>query len=211
MTDDPNIALMTGIHAKLGATIAAACKMSSAQPDFLAALIANESGGDSNAKRFERGVLDSLWSVLQGRTANFGSIGRADLVRYILPTPGDLSQPTDLFAYISGHVTAAMQRMDGLATSWGVTQIMGYEGIALGFETSVLQDPTSALHYTCRMLADFAHRFDLDMGKDYWELFACWNTGRPHAQTTDLNYCPNGMARAQIYKHLLDESVIGDS
>ena len=68
-----------GIHAKLGATIAAACKMSSAQPDFLAALIANESGGDSNAKRFERGVLDSLWSVLMGRSAHFGSIGLQDI------------------------------------------------------------------------------------------------------------------------------------
>ena len=199
MTDDPNIALMTGIHAKLGATIAEACKMSSAQPDFLAALIANESGGDSNAKRFERGVLDSLWAVLMGRTANFGSIGLQDISRYIRPPLEPVSD---------GH---EFKRLDSLATSWGVTQIMGYEGIALGFDVAALTDPARALGYTCRMLADFAHRFDLDLGKDYADLFTCWNTGRPHAQTADPNYVANGLARAQIYRHLMDESVIGDS
>jgi hypothetical protein len=202
MTDDPNIALMTGIHAKLGATIAAACKMSSAQPDFLAALIANESGGDSNAKRFERGVLDSLWSVLQGRAANFGSIGMDDINSYIML---NLVLPPTA-AEVRNWFTDSLQRLDSLATSWGVTQIMGYEGIALGFDVAALTDPARAMGYTCRMLADFARRFDLDLGKDYADLFTCWNTGRPHAQTADPNYVANGLARAQIYKHLLDEA-----
>ena len=87
-----------------------------------------------------------------------------------------------------------------------MTQIMGYEGIALGFDVAALTDPARALGYTCRMLADFAHRFDLDLGKDYADLFTCWNTGRPHAQTADPNYAANGLARAQIYKHMLDEA-----
>jgi hypothetical protein len=46
---DPNIALMNTIRAKWGASIDAACALSSVKPEFLAALIANESGGNPDA------------------------------------------------------------------------------------------------------------------------------------------------------------------
>jgi len=56
---------MQSIKDKFGAVIDDACKDSSVPPEFLAALIANETGGNPNAKRFERGVLASLWEILQ--------------------------------------------------------------------------------------------------------------------------------------------------
>ena len=199
---DPNTLLMESIHEKFGAAIAEASKTSSVPQEFLAALVAGESGGNPDAKRFERGVLASLWEVLQGRAAAFGSIGRTDLIKYVSPLPGDLQSPADLWSFVSGHITTAMQRLDSLATSWGLTQIMGYEGIPFGCEANVFTDPISGLHYTCRMLADFATRQDLDLTKDFSELFDCWNTGRPHAPTADPQYIPNGLARMEIYRGL---------
>jgi hypothetical protein len=193
---------MQSIKDKFGAVIDDACKDSSVPPEFLAALIANETGGNPNAKRFERGVLASLWEILQGRTAAFGSIGRTDVLKFIAPAPGDLQPPSDIWSFISGSITGAMQRLDSLATSWGLTQIMGYEGIPFGCETSVFTDPLSSLHYTLRMLAEFENRFQLDPTKDFDEMFRCWNSGRPHAATSDPQYSPNGLARMQIYKGL---------
>src|SRR5216684_9160825 len=64
-------------------TIMGACEASSIPPAFLAALIAGESGGKNDAKRFEPAVLHALWEVLLGRKAAFGSIGRADLVAFV--------------------------------------------------------------------------------------------------------------------------------
>jgi hypothetical protein len=183
---DPNIALMTSIRAKWGAAIEAACAASSVKPEFLAALIANESGGNPDAKRFEKNVLTQLWEVLQGRQAAFGSIGRGDLQT----------------AIAASNSLAMLSAIDDLATSWGLTQIMGYEVIALGVPITSLQSGAPSLPIACRMLADFAKRFDLDPASNFSELFDCWNTGRPHSPTADPNYIPNGLARAQIYLDL---------
>jgi hypothetical protein len=203
---DANTLLMTTIRAKFGAAIAAACEASSVQPEFLAALIANESGGNPDAKRFEKGVLDQLWNVLQGREAAFGSIGRNDLLQYI--SAGSVSFPGGA-SNADASISVALQRLDNLATSYGVTQIMGYEAIPFDIQATAIIDPAAALHYTTRMLADFAQRFDLDLTKDFSELFDCWNSGRPHAPTADPQYIPNGLRRMAAYKAL--ESAPEDS
>jgi hypothetical protein len=184
---DPNIALMTSIRAKWGAAITAACASSSVKPEFLAALIANESGGNPDAKRFEKNVLAQLWEVLQGRQAAFGSIGRNDLI-----------------LHCSAVTLNALTQIDQLATSWGLTQIMGYETIALGVPISTLQSAAPSLPQACRMLGEFAERYQFDVASDFTDLFNCWNTGRPKnmAATTDARYIPNGLARAQIYAGL---------
>jgi hypothetical protein len=165
---------------------------------FLAALIANESGGDANAKRFEPLVLIALWKVLLGRTAAYGSIGGQDIVKFVafaanIPVVAPRLLPADAF-----------QRLDSLATSWGLTQIMGYEAIAfqLGATVDALKKPDTELPITVRMLKQFAERNALDLAKDFDQLFDCWNTGRPHAQTADPQYIPNGLARMKIYEAL---------
>jgi hypothetical protein len=51
--------------------------------EFLAALTANESGGDPQANRFEPGVYQHLKSVAEGLTASYGSIGKSLLYKEI--------------------------------------------------------------------------------------------------------------------------------
>jgi hypothetical protein len=84
---------------------------------------------------------------------------------------------------------------------------MGYEAIAFHLDGAArLADPASELPVTLRMLADFAHRFGLDLTASSstaaGELFDCWNSGRPHAPTVDPQYIPNGLARMKIYQQL---------
>lgn len=186
--------LMRTIHEKWGTTIHDACTRSTVPEDFLAALVANESAGDENAKRFEKNVLAQLWQVLMGRAAAFGSIGRDDLLKFADPSPG-FSHPT----------MAAFQRIDTIATSWGLTQIMGYEAIALQVPLSYLTLPERSLGVTLKMISGFAASKDLDVTKNSAELLDCWNTGRPHAPTADPQYIPNGLSRMQLYRAILNE------
>ena len=79
MTDQE---LMQSIKTKWGALIDAACKHSSVPPAFLAALVANESGGNPDAKRFEPGVLAQLFAVLLNRKAFYGSIARENIIAF---------------------------------------------------------------------------------------------------------------------------------
>lgn len=206
------VALMQSIREKYHAIIEAICGapilISGAlpavppgvKPEFLAALIAGESGGNPDAKRFEGGVLVSLWQVLQGRKAHFGSIGAQDLRLHLLS-----GETPHVVGGVPAEVDSALGRLDELATSWGLTQIMGYESIAFGVPVPSLMSPVSGLQITCRMLAQFAQRKQLDLGKSFPELFDCWNTGRPHAPTADPAYIPRGLARLDLYRELLEE------
>lgn len=196
----PEVKLMTRIRDEWGAAIAEACKASTVPEAFLAALVANETGGDPNAKRFEHGVLAALWEVFQGRKAAYGSIGRDTLLQHVgLAVGADPALSPHNFA---GMFAAALQFVDGLATSWGLTQVMGYEAIVFGVSFSDLQNPVFGLRVSLRMLAQFAERYELDLAKNFSELLDCWNTGRPHSPTADPQYIPNGLARMQIYQEL---------
>jgi hypothetical protein len=218
---DANTALMTKIRAEWGDTIVLACASSSVPPSFVGALVANESGGDASAKRFERGVLDSLWEVLLGRTPAYGSLDRDKLLGFLCPPSslGDIAIDTPANdAPFTGDARAvvsdSMQRLDGLATSWGLTQVMGYEAIAFHLDgVQRLQDPAGELPITLRMLADFASRFGLDLtaGTDAAAsaLFDCWNSGRPHAPTADPQYIPRGLARMKIYAGFSPATAVG--
>ena len=204
MSDADRI-LMADIENKWGSVIADVCKSSSVPPAFVAALAANESGGDASAKRFEGAVLVTLWKVLLGRTAAYGSIRTADLVKFITGTrTGAVVAPQSLPA-------DAFQRLDALATSWGLTQIMGYHVFDLNFWTdrmsmtpqSGLSDPHDNLVAAAQLLAQFAQRFNLDATKDFSEMFRCWNTGEPNGTTHDPAYVPNGLARMALYAQLV--------
>jgi hypothetical protein len=191
--------LMQSIKAKWGAMITAACSMSSVPAAFLAGLIANESGGNPLAKRFESHVLLALWEVLLGRKTSYGSIGRAGLVQFVsgasLPVyTAPATLPADTY-----------QRFDSLATSWGLTQIMGYEVLDSQLNSGPidnLKTPPADLVVTLRMMTQTAARIGVDVTKDFSEMFDFWNTGRPHAPTADPQYIPNGLERMKIYAQL---------
>jgi hypothetical protein len=193
MTD---LELMQSLKERFGETITAACSGTSVPAAFLAALIANESGGNVNAKRFEHTVLAAIWEVLLGRKAAYGSIARASLVGYVtgISVPA-INVPANLPAN-------AFQRVDALATSWGLTQIMGYHALEFGVEINNLISPGGGLDIATKMLAGFAHQFSLDVTKDFEALLRCWNGGHPTAQTFDPQYVPNGLARMNLYAGL---------
>jgi hypothetical protein len=185
--------LMQSIKAKWNGAITEACSTSSVPAGFLAALIANESGGDVNAKRFEKGVLAALWEVLLGRKAAYGSIGGKDLLQFITqPKEFPVNTPLAIPSY-------TCERLDSLATSWGLTQIMGYEAIAFHSSVTAVKTPETSLVISLQMLAQFAGRFGLDVTKDFSQLFDCWNSGRPHAPTADPQYIPNGLGRMKLW------------
>lgn len=193
---DPNLELMQKIKAEWGLQIAAACDLSSVPAAFLAALIANESGGNINAKRIEHSVLASLWEVLLGRTAAYGSIKRLDLVAYITGlTAPPINQPANL----PGD---AFQRLDALAASWSLTQIMGYHALEFDVTIARLASAEGNLSVATQMLVKFAAQFSLDVAKDFEALFRCWNGGHPTAKTFDPQYVPNGLARMALWSSL---------
>ena len=201
MSDAQNKALMISIREKWGVEIMTACESSSVPPSFLAALIANESGGDPNAKRFERNVLISLWNLLQGRSPAYGSIRRDDVFDYIAAPDSKLTEISS--AGFRVLISNALQQLDSLATSWGLTQVMGYEALPFA-SREFWKDPEGSLRISLRMLGDFAEHFGLDLKNDSAQLFDCWNTGRPHRPTADPKYIPNGLMRMAIYQELLD-------
>jgi hypothetical protein len=193
--------LMQSIKTAWGAAIADACSTSSIPENFLAALIAGESGGHNDARRFEKNVLLSLWEVLLGRKAAFGSIGRADLVKFTA-AQSTLSLGLAGARGIDSLPPDAFQRVDGLATSWGLTQIMGYHVLGAGLTLDDLRDPAKHLRFALTMLTGFAHQFQLDVTREFDELFRCWNTGRPDGTTFDPAYVNNGLARMAVWTSL---------
>jgi len=187
-----------------GGRIRVACRASSIPENFLAALVAGESGGDFNAKRFEPAVFTHLWEVCVGRKAAYGSIGGRDLLLYVMPkSVSELRSDGATTATISDAVTIAMQRLDSLATSWGLTQIMGYNVLEVGKTVDTLRDPDGNLNFAIAMLTRFAARFHLDVTKDFADLFRCWNTGQPDGKTFDPNYVINGLNRMAVWPQVL--------
>ncbi len=194
MTD---LELMQSLKAQYRATIAAAAAVSSVPAAFLAALVANESGGNANAKRFEPHVLAALWEVLLGRKEAYGSIARLSVVGYV--TGVSVPPSSSIAATLPAN---AFQRVDALATSWGLTQIMGYHALEFGTTIDDLKTPATGMRITTLMFAAFSRSFQLDLAKDFEALLRCWNGGHPTAPTFDPNYVPNALRRMDLWNSL---------
>jgi len=73
----------------------------------------------------------------------------------------------------------------GLATSWGLMQVMGATARVLGFDgpfLSALTDPKTGLDYGCRLLARLRDRHYARLG---WPgVVAAYNAGSPRLTTT---------------------------
>jgi hypothetical protein len=190
-------ALMEQLYAQYRAPIAAAAHSSSVPEALLAALIANESGGDPKAQRYEREVFLTLAEVLLGKRAQYfpagahHPLGVQDLLPFVEPPGITMAFPTGL------------GRLSELATSYGLTQIMGWHALEFSKPFSVLlNDPRGQLDFTVTLLSYFAERYQLDPAKEFAELFTCWNCGRPDGQTFDPHYVSNGLARMALYEDI---------
>ena len=211
-------------------------------PEFLAALTANESGGDPHATRFEPGVYQHLKNVAEGRATNYGSVGKSLLYKEIqresatgptdtahavatvtqadehhLPSPASApAPPARAESYHADHLNAAFATVSApalsvledaairrLATSWGLTQIMGYHMLGRPEPVEKLCDPAFHYRMAVQMIEEFAVRFHLDPQRDFEALFRCWNTGRPDGKTFDPAYAEKGMRRIEICRQLL--------
>src|ERR1700739_4933932 len=165
---------------------------------FLAGLISNESGGNAAAKRFEPRVLSQLWGVSLGHKAKDGSIDNKTLNSFIFDLP-----IASLVPPVIPNTT--FQNLDWLATSWGLTQIMGYHCLEPGApfaRPEDLQDPEKSLRATLWLMGNFCAVFHLDPTKDFSAMLHCWNAGNPDAPTFDPNYVPNALRRMAVYPGL---------
>jgi hypothetical protein len=206
MKMDPNTTLMQKIQAQWGAAIAGVCKTSSVPPAFIAALIANESEGNADAKRFEPLVAGNLAAVVCGKAAAFDvpgsrrALGAQDLLAYLKSAGG--ANNTDIIAN-------AFIGLGDLATSWGLTQIMGFHALMWEVSLSLIWGAANApgqLAFTLNMLAFCAQQNQIDLTMpdqvSASEFFTWWNCGRINGKTYDPMYVPNGLDRMRIYSQL---------
>jgi len=163
---------------------------------FLAALVANETGGNADAIRFEPAVFSELAEVVLGKRKAYTPAGiqhplvRTELLNYV--EPAGMSDFTD-----------CLDRLAELATSRGLTQIMGWHAVEMArpMPTPILM-PTYYLQFTVELLAYFANRYKLDQSQNFPELFRCWNAGKPEGPTFDPHYVSNGLTRMDLYAQL---------
>ncbi len=185
-------ALMAYIHGRWGTLIGSAISNSKTRisESFLAALIANESGGDADAKRLEKPIFAELIKLSQGRIPNWGSITISDIQ------------------------SLSYDELMDIATSWGLTQVMGYHTLGTGRPARDLAEPEFNIIKSISILESFARRWKLDSATQPEKLFSVWNTGRPNGKTYDPNYIPRGILRMGIYEKILAgghlKSEIGD-
>lgn len=190
---DAEVLMMDSIRKRHGATIAAAVAGSSVRPEFLAALCGNESSGDERAVRFEPAVFGKILEVCAGKRAEYKPAG-------IKVPLGAL----DITVSLPIPFSEALPRIVTLATSHGLTQIMGWHCLEFGRDFGILATPAGQLRFTIELLAWFAHLYNLDLGTDDEALLRCWNTGNPAGLTYDSRYVPKALQRAAIYKQLIE-------
>lgn len=201
-------ALMRRISARWGALIREVLSRSSIPEPFLAALIASESGGDPQAQRFEPAAYRRLKALVEGGAAAWGRLSKASLEAEVGETLGHRS-PEYHELRLNGRYQlrygAALREMTdellrACATSWGLTQIMGYHQVGRDGTPWDLLDPKTNLARAVELLAEFAEAYQLDLRSEFSALLASWNTGRPNGVTFDPQYIPRTLARLKIYE-----------
>lgn len=191
------------VYERCQLAMARAVEGSLVRVDFLGALVANESGGNQDAAHFEEWVYRRLYEVAAGQEQALGSIGRAQLTTFLRAN----AEPAGAQFVAALPVDAGMeQAIRQLSTSWGYTQIMGYQVIGRGERTATLLDPVFHFHLAVELLVGFARRFGLNLGADFEALFRCWNTGRPEGETSNPAYVALGLRRCALYRELMEQT-----
>jgi hypothetical protein len=200
--------LMRRVRARCAAIIRETCKYSSVPAEFLAALTANESRGDPAAARFEPAVYRHLKAVAEGKCPAYSGIRRESLdseIEEMLHPKAAAFHGVYLSAsFTEDNATALAASSDAavrdLATSWGYTQIMGYHLVRREGTVRDLLDARFHFRLALELLAEFAARYELDLSREFDEMFRCWNTGQPYGQTYDPGYVAKGRQRMEIYR-----------
>jgi len=185
-----------------------ACRTSSVRAEFLGALTANESGGNPTAVRFEPSVYRHLKAVAAGERPRYGGIGAEalcqELAEVLHPKTGEFHAVFLNSLFMAGQASELSRLADEalreLASSWGFVQIMGFHVIGRRGTPRDLLEPRFHYRFANQLLAEFAQRYQLDLGREFAELFRCWNTGGPDGKTADPAYVENGLRRMEIYR-----------
>lgn len=186
--------LMAAIKAKYGEWIDEGCRGTQFPPALVAALVANETGLDEGAARFEPSVYQDLSFVAVGRRPALNGIGGEDLQKYL---DGLTAQ-------------AAVLALMNLATSWGPCQVMGWQALARGYALAELSNLETHFLRVVDILRDFGKEFPailppagVQVATGAWlPWFPCWNAGSPEGKTFDPNYAANGVRRLALYEAL---------
>jgi len=203
--------LVAQVYERCRGAISEACESSSVPPEFLGALTANESGGDARAARFEPAVFRHLAAVVSGQSPSYGAIHaddlRAELASVLHPKADDFHAHFLPPAFGANHRASLAALPDEglreLATSWGYTQIMGYHMVGRAGTVRDLLDPAFHYRVAIELLAEFAAAFQLDLTREFSEMFSCWNTGRPYGKCYSPRYVENGLHRMELYAEKL--------
>lgn len=197
MQDPEQKALMQVIKQRFATLIRSAVAGTPIPESFLAALTAGESGGDLLVSRYEGYELSQFALVLCAKRPNYQGITSPQLT-----------------ARLNGvfSIAAGVKTLVDHCTSWGPTQIMGWQSIKRGYKLAELQDVTKHFPHAIELLLDFSRQFyRLDVGRQIAPtsidatcngLFHCWNAGAPDKATTDPMYATRGLARMKIYEAL---------
>jgi hypothetical protein len=200
--------LMSRVFKRCGGFIRAACAASSVPPEFLGALVANESGGNPRAARFEPLVYRHLCAVAKGAEPVYAMLRAHDLATEVddmlHPKSDDFHTRFLTTSFGANHeeefAALADEALRELATSWGYTQIMGYHMVGRGGTVRDLLDPAFHFHTALQLLAEFADEYQLNLAHEFEEMFRCWNTGKPYGRTFDPGYVAHGLARMEEYR-----------
>jgi hypothetical protein len=200
--------LVGRVFARCDPFIQEACHTSSVPAEFLGALTANESGGNAAAVRFEPSVYRHLKAVAAGERPRYAGIGaRAldeELAEVLHPKTGEFHERFLNSLFTAGQAgelaRLADEALRELASSWGFTQIMGFHVIGRQGTVRDLREPRFHFHLATQLLAEFAESYQLDLRREFEEMFRCWNTGRPEGKTADPAYVEKGLRRMEIYR-----------
>jgi hypothetical protein len=207
-TAEAESALMLRIREHWHGEIEEAIGHSQVSPSFLAALTANESGGNPEARVFEPEVYHHLQAVLGGQQPTSGSFGAK--VRSGLKGAGFGPEEGEVPVLPVIRVRLWRVASDGekerllreMATSWGLTQIMGYHPLRWRQESPNLLDPAFNYAMAVALLEELGRRFQLNLSHDFDASFRSWNTGHPTGATLDPDYVARGIQRMKIYSAL---------
>lgn len=168
--------------------IRSACSGSSVNADFMAAFCAIEAGKDKKtgrisetATRFEPGVFAKLKAVRDGVRRSWSKITTADL---------------------RGATDAALE---ALATSYGLTQIMGWHAIhSLKCLVGDIKNPQKHLSLAVQLLELVASEY-LENNR-FENVLRIWNTGKPNGKTHDPDYVYNALLVMEKITELRNQS-----
>ena len=188
--------LVRRVFMRCDAFIQEACRSSSVPAEFLSALTANESGGNPAAVRFEPSVYLHLKAVAAGERPHYGGIDAEalcqEMAEVLHPKTGEFHARFLNSLFMNGQASQlsslADEALRELASSWGFVQIMGFHLIGRRGSVRDLLEPRFHYHFANQLLGEFSESYQLDLWREFEEMFRCWNTGRPDGKTADPAY-----------------------